>query len=63
MSLLEEILVVLEVDLSNYGTKTDLKNVRHEDVRSFALKSNLPSLKPEIDKLDIEKLAPVPNAS
>ena len=63
MSLLEEILVVLEVDLSNYGTKTDLKNVRHEDVSSFALKSNLPSLKPEIDKLDIEKLAPVPNTS
>ena len=33
----------------------------HIDVSSFALKSNLASLKTEVDKLDIDKLAPVPN--
>ena len=33
----------------------------HVDVSSFALKSNLASLKTEVDKLDIDKLAPVPN--
>ena len=51
----------VKVDLSNYPTKTDLKNVTHVDVSSFALKSNLASLKTEVDKLDIDKLTPVPN--
>ena len=46
----------VKVDLSNYATKTDLKNVSHVDVSSFALKSNLASLKTEVDKLDIDKL-------
>ena len=50
----------LKVDLSNYATKTDLKNVSHVDVSSFALKSNLASLKTAVDKLDIDKLVPVP---
>ena len=45
--------------MSNYTTKTDLKNVTHVDTSSFALKTNLANLKPEVDKLDIEKLAPV----
>ena len=49
-----------KVDLSNYATKTDLKNVTHVDTSSFALKTNLASLKTEVDKLDINKLAPVP---
>ena len=49
-----------EVDLSNYATKTDLKNVTHVDTSSFALKTNLADLKIEVDKLDIDKLAPVP---
>ena len=49
----------VKVDLSNYGTKTDLKNVSHVDVSSFALKSNLTSLKTEVDKLDIGKLQTV----
>ena len=53
----------VKVDLSNYATKTDLKNVTHVDVSSFALKSNLASLQTEIDKLDIDKLTPVPNDS
>ena len=51
----------VKVDLSNYATKTDLKNVLHVDVSSFALKLNLASLKTEVDKLDIDKLTPVPN--
>ena len=50
----------VKVDLSNYTTKNDLKNVSHVDVSSFALKSNLASLKTEVDKLDIDKLVPVP---
>ena len=50
----------VKVDLSNYATKTDLKNVSHVDVSSFALKYNLASLKTEVEKLDIDKLVPVP---
>ena len=51
----------VKINLSNYATKTDLKNVAHVDVSSFALKSNLASLKTKVDKLDIDKLGPVPN--
>ena len=51
----------VKVGLSNYATETDLKNVTHVDVSSFALKSNIASLKTEVDKQDIEKLAPVLN--
>ena len=51
----------VKVDLSNYATKTDLKNISYVDVSSFALKSNLTSLKTEVDKLDIDKLIPVRN--
>ena len=50
----------MNVDLSNYATKTDLKNISHVDASSFALKTNLASLKTEVDKLDIDNLAPVP---
>ena len=50
----------VKIDLSNYATKTDLKNMTHVDTSSFALKTNLASLKTEVDKLDIDKLAPVP---
>ena len=49
----------VKVDLSNYATKTDLKNVSHVDVGSLALKSNSASLKTEVDRLDIDKLVPV----
>ena len=51
----------VKVDLSNYATKTDLRNVTHVDISIFATKSNLPSLKTKVDKLDIDKLAPVAN--
>ena len=50
----------VKVDLSNYATKTYLKNVSHVDVCSFALKSNLASLKTEVDKIDADKLKSVP---
>ena len=53
--------IKVKVDLSNYATKTDLKNVSHVDVSSFALKANLASPKTKVDKLDIDKLTPVPN--
>ena len=50
----------VKVDLSDYATKTDLKNVSRTNVRSFALKSNLASLKAEVDKIDADKLKTVP---
>ena len=50
----------VKVDLSNYATKTNLKNISNVDVSSFALKLNLANLKTEVDKIDINKLAPVP---
>ena len=49
----------VKVDLSNYATKTNLKDVTRIDTSSFGLKTNLASLKTEADKLDIEKLVPV----
>ena len=50
----------LKVDLSNYATKADIKNISYVDTSSFALKTNLANLKTEVDKLDIDKLVPVP---
>ena len=50
----------VKVDLSNYATKTDIKNVSHVDTLNFALKTNLANLKTEVGKLDIEKLVPIP---
>ena len=50
----------VKVDLSNYATKTDIKNISHIDTSSFALKPNVASLKTKVDKLDINKLLPVP---
>ena len=52
--------ISVKVDLSNYATKTDLKNVSHVDVSSFGLKSNLASLKTEVVKIDADKLKTVP---
>ena len=50
----------VKFDLSNYATKTDLKNATGIDTSNFSLKSNLASLQTEVDKLDIDKLVPVP---
>ena len=58
MNHLEEINV--KVDLFKYATKTDIKNISHVNTSSFALNSNLGSLKTEVDKLGIDKLVPVP---
>ena len=48
--------VKVELDLTNYATKTDLKNITHVDVSSFASKTNLAALKTEVDKIDTDKL-------
>ena len=53
--------IKVKIDLSNYATKTDIKNISHFDTSSFALKTNLANLKTEVDKLDIDKLIPIPN--
>ena len=50
----------IKVDLSNYATKTDIKNIIHIDTSNFALKTNLTTLKTEIDKLDTGKPKTVP---
>ena len=50
----------VKVDLSNCATKADIKNISHVDASSFTLKTNLANLKTEVDKLDIDKLKPVP---
>ena len=52
--------VKVELDLTNYATKTDLKNITHVDVSSFASKTNLAALKTEVDKIDADKLMAVP---
>ena len=51
--------IKVEIDLSNYATKEDIKNITHVDTLRFALKTNLTNLKTEVDKLDIDKLLPV----
>ena len=48
------------VDLSNYATKDDIKNITHVDTSSFALKTNLANLKTKADELDTDKLKTVP---
>ena len=52
--------VTVELDLTNYATKTDLKNVTHVDASSFASKTNLAALKAEVDKIDVDKLKTAP---
>ena len=49
----------VKVDLPNYATKADIKNISHVDTSSFELKTNLASFRTEVDKLDIDTLAPV----
>ena len=52
--------VKVELDLTNYATKTDLKNITQVDVSSFASKTNLAALKTEVDKIDTDKLKTTP---
>ena len=51
----------VELDLANCGTKTDLKNITHTDVSSFASKTNLSALKTNVDTIDVDKLKAVPD--
>ena len=48
--------IKVELDLTNYATKTDLNKITHVDTSSFASKTNLAALKTEVDKIDIDKL-------
>ena len=52
--------VKVELDLTNYATKNDLKNITHVDVSSFASKTNLAASKSEVDKIDVDKLKTAP---
>ena len=52
--------IKIKIDLTSYATKEDIKSIIHVDTSSFALKTNWSSLKTELDKLDIDKLVPVP---
>ena len=53
--------VKAEIDLANYATKDDVKNITHVDVSSYANKTNLAALKAEVDKIDTDKLKTVPD--
>ena len=52
--------IKVELDLTNYAIKTDLKNIMHVDVSSFASETNLAPLKSAVDKIDADKLKTVP---
>ena len=52
--------IKVELDLANYATKDDVKNITHVDVSSFASKTNLAALKTEVDKIDVNKLKTTP---
>ena len=52
--------IKVELDLANYATKTDLKNITHVDVSSFASKTNLAALKTEVDKINVDNLKTTP---
>ena len=52
--------IKVELDLANYATKDDVKNITHVDASSFASKTNLAALKTEVDKTDTDKLKTAP---
>ena len=52
--------IKVELDLANYATKDDVKNITHVDISSFASKTNLAALKTEVDKIDADKLKTTP---
>ena len=51
----------VELDLANFATKDEIKNITHVDVSSYASKTNLAVLKTEVDKIDVDKLKIVPD--
>ena len=52
--------IKVQLDLTNYATKDDVKNITHVDVSSYATKTNLAALKTELDNIDTDKLKTVP---
>ena len=52
--------IKVELDLTNYATKTDLKNITHVNISSFTSKTNFAALKTEEDKIDVDKLKTAP---
>ena len=52
--------IKVKLDLTNYATEDDVKNITHVDVSSFANKTNLAALKTEVDKIDADKLKTTP---
>ena len=52
--------IKVQLDITNYATKDDIKNITHVDVSSYATKTNLAALKSEVDKIDVDKLKTVP---
>ena len=52
--------IKIKIDLSNYAAKADIKDITHVDTSNFALTTNLANIKTEVDKLDIDKLVPIP---
>ena len=52
--------IKVQLDLTNYATKDDVKNITHVDVSSYVTKTNLAALKSEVDKIDTDKLETVP---
>ena len=52
--------IKVELDLTNYATKDDVKNITHVDVSGFASKTNLATLRTEVDKIDVDKLKTTP---
>ena len=53
--------IKVELDLSNYATKKDIKDITHIDASGFASKTNLAALKTEVDKIDTDKLKTMPD--
>ena len=52
--------ITVDLQLDGVATKKDVEGITHVDTSSFALKTNLSSLKTEVDKLDIPKLGTLP---
>ena len=53
--------IKVELDLSSYATKKDIKDITHIDASRLASKTNLTALKSEVDKIDTDKLKTVPD--
>ena len=53
--------IKVELDLGNFATKKDIKDITHIDASGFASKTNLAALKTKVDKIDTDKLKTVPD--